>query len=298
MIGALRAIDRWWLAAAPASRLAALRVLVGGFALVYVASRYPYFTSYTRFDPSTFAPVGIVSLLSAPLPAAAVHAITSLCVAAGVAFVLGWRFRWLAPVFAGLLLWTLSYRNSWGMIFHTENLLVCHVLVLAFAPSADALSLDARSRAAPAPDPRHGWPIKLMCLIAVVTYMLAGIAKLRHGGAGWASGDVLRNYVATDNLRKILLGSDHSPLAIPLLASPWAFSGLAVVTLILELGAPLALLGRRIAAVWVAAVIAFHWGVLALMLIAFPYPMSGIGLACFFRPERLAAALGRLRARR
>jgi hypothetical protein len=292
-----RAIDRWWLAPAPAERVAALRLLVGGFALVYVAARLPHLVSYGGFDAAAFRPVGVVAVLGRPLGPIAVHAIAGLCVAAGVAFVLGWRFRVFGPLFAGLLLWTLSYRSSWGMIFHTENLLVLHVMVLAVAPAADALSLDARRAAPAAAAAGHGWPIRLMCVIAVATYVLAGVAKLRYGGLGWAGGEVLRDYVATDNARKLLLGSSGSPLASPVLAYPGLFSGLAVLTLAVELGAPLALLGGRLAAAWAAAAVLFHWGVLALMLIVFPYPMCGIGVACFFRAENAIAVVRRLARR-
>jgi hypothetical protein len=46
-------------------------------------------------------------------------------------------------VYAVLLLCLLCYRNSWSMIYHTDNVLVLHVLVLSLAPVADALALGA-----------------------------------------------------------------------------------------------------------------------------------------------------------
>ena len=54
----------------------------------------------------------------------------------------------MQPIAAALLLWTLSYRNSWGLPFHTENLLVLHVIALALAPAADAWALGAAKRRA------------------------------------------------------------------------------------------------------------------------------------------------------
>src|SRR5690606_22491012 len=129
--------------------------------------------------------------------------------------------------------------------------------------------LDARRRgAAPEPHERYGWPLRLMAAVCVATYFLAGLAKLELGGWGWTSGDVLRNYVATDTLRKVLLGSVTSPLAEPLLSAGWLFGALAVFTFVIELGAPLALLHRRLAHAWVAGALAFHYGVLAMMAIA------------------------------
>ena len=61
--------------------------------------------------------------------------------------------------------------------------------------------------AGPTPDHgRYGWPIKLMCWVVVIAYVLAGVAKLKNGGMSWIWGDELRNHVALDNARKILLG--------------------------------------------------------------------------------------------
>src|SRR5690606_36369106 len=105
----------------------------------------------------------------------------------------------------------------------------------------------------------------------------------------WMWGDELRNHIAIDNAKKIMLGDIYSPLAAPLMRWDWPFRALATVTVILELGAPLALLGRRVAAAWVLLIIGFHFGVLALMMIVFRYQMVGVAFACFFRVERPAA---------
>lgn len=295
MIAAVRdAIDRRWRAPAPAERLAMLRILVGGFAAIYVLGRAPHLFNLARYTAAQLEPVGVVNLIDAPLGVWLHRAIVIATGAASLAFALGYRFRAAGPLFALLLLWTLSYRNSFGMIFHTENLLVIHVAVLALVPAADAWSLDAwAGRAARGDERGYGWPIKLMCLATCVTYLLAGIAKLRYGGDAWTSGDILRHHIAIDAVRKDLLGSTSSPFAKMLIDQAWLFTGLALATMVLELGAPVAMLGRRVAAVWVIAVIGFHYGVLALMTIAFPYPMSGVAFVSFFRVERLGRWLGR-----
>jgi hypothetical protein len=280
-----RRFDAYWYFAAPADRLALLRIAIGSFALAYLVLRFPALTSVTRFSASAFHPVGPVSLLDAPLPAPVVYAQTALAVLLGAGFVLGYRYRFTAPVFACLLLWITSYRSSWGMKFHTENLFTLHVLLLSAAPAADALALG--SRAGPAPvHGRYGWPIRALCLVTVATYVLAGVAKLRMTGLDWAGGEALRVHVAYDNLRKIELGSVHSPIGARLVSVPALFPILAASTLLLELGAPLALLHRRIAGVWVAGAWAFHLGVLALMAIVFPYPLSGVAYLPFFDLEK------------
>jgi hypothetical protein len=301
-IGAI--IDRYWMAPAPAARLGVVRVLVGGFAAVYMSVRLPSWLSYAHFDPVQFRPVGVVAwLCDAPLPPWAVIALAVLAALCAWPFLLGWRFRLFGPLFAVLCLWTLSYRHSFGMVFHTDNLLVWHLLILGVTRSADAWSIDSRRHGAPADHHgwhgRYGWPLRLMCWTVVIAYVLAGVAKLENGGMAWMWGDELRNHIAIDNARKIMLGDIYSPLAAPLMRWDWPFRVLAAMTVILELGAPCALLARRLAAAWVILIIGFHLGVLALMMIAFPYQMLGFAFACFFRVDRPARRLRDwLRARR
>lgn len=283
-------IDHYFMGPVPAARLAALRVLMGGYAMIYIFARLPHFMSYGGFSPNQFAPVGVVELLcDNPLQNWLVIALTLATAAASIPFFLGLYMRFAGPVFALLLLWTLTYSNSWGMVFHTENLLCLHVLILGFTASADAWSVDARRRGQDPPDDhgRYGWPIKLMCWLIVIAYVLAGIAKMQNGGMSWLWGDELRNHVALDNARKVLLGDIYSPLAAPLMHWDTLWKLLATMTIALELGAPIALLGGRVALAWVVMVVGFHLGVLALMMIAFPYQMLGICFACFFASEKL-----------
>lgn len=285
--GRLQAIDAWWRADAPATRLAALRLLVGGFATIYLCARLLHLLSFVDFPARQFEPVGVISLLSAPLPAPVLVALIALSVPLALAFTLGWRFVITGPAFAATLLWVLSYRNSWGMIFHTENLMVAHVLVLGVARSADAWSLDAR-RAPGGPQPHaHGWPIRLLAVVTVATYVLAGLAKLRLSGLTWVDSDLLRNYIAYDNLRKLELGDWYSPVGAALVGQAWLFPPLAAVSLVVELLAPVALLGPRLARLWTFAAWAFHVGVLAVMAIFFPYPLFGFAFAPLYAVERL-----------
>ena len=288
MTALLDRIGRWWYVPAPAARLAALRLLIGGFALGYVLVRAPHLAGYGGLPERQFAPVGVATWLPEPLPSDALQLLVALTAIAGFAFVAGWQFRWSGPLFAVLLLGVTTYRSSWGQVFHTENLLVLHVLVLALSPAADALSLDARrSGFVPEEDGRYGWPVRLMCLLTVLTYFVTGQTKLRNAGLDWLTTDSLRNYIAYDNLRKAELGSAHSLLGAALVRHAWLFTPLAAFTLIVELGAPLAMLGGRLARAWALAAWLFHAGVLAMMAIVFPYPLFGVAFAPFFAVERL-----------
>lgn len=288
----------WCLAPAPAERLGCLRILIGLFALIYVAVRAGNLLSVVRFMPAQFEPVGLAVLLSAPLPAWLVQLSVALTLAAGLCFTLGLLFEVTGVLFGLLLLWVTTYRSSWGMVFHTENLLTLHVLLLALAPAADALSLDARRRsaAAPAIGASYGWAIRTLSLVTVIAYVLAGVAKLKLAGGPWLGGELLRTQIAYDNLRKIELGTSVSPLGPWLVRHQAVFAPLAVLTMLVELGAPLSLVHRRIAWVWVLAAWGFHVGVLLLMSIGFVYQLTGIAYLPFFPIERALAWVKRRRS--
>ena len=293
--------DKRFMEAAPAHRLATLRILVGTFATVFLVVRSGYLFDISRLPPARFEPVGLLGWLGEPLPVWLVEAGLAFAVGCGILFTLGWWYRITGPLFAvGFLLLT-TYDNSWQHVAHTENLAALHLLVLGFAPAADALSVDER-RAARVPaeaHARYGWPVRLVSLITVATYVIAGIAKQRNGGLHWITGDVLRNQVANDNLRKIVLGDTYSPIGARMVAHAWLFPPMALGTMIVELGAPLALIRGRIRTVMVSAMWLFHVAILGVMAILFIYPLTVIAYASLLRPERLAdAVVAKVRARR
>jgi hypothetical protein len=267
-----------------------LRIAVGIFGLFYVLLRAPNLLSATQFHAGEFHPVGVARLLSGPLPAALVYLSVALTVATGTLFVLGFRFKVAGPLFAALLLWAMTYRSSFGMIFHTDNLMVLHVMLLALSPAAAALSLDARRNPPlnPAEErPEYGWAIRAMAVVTACTYVVAAVAKLKLAGADWFGGELLRAQIAFDNLRKIELGSSFSPLGVWLVKHPSVFAPLAVATLVVELGAPLALAHRRAAPLWSLAAWAFHVGVGLMMNIGFPYQLAFVAFMPLYRVERL-----------
>lgn len=284
-----RRIGAAWMPAWPAARLGTLRAAIGVFAVVWIAVRWPAFAA--PGPTFAFAPVGAAAWLATPLPEQTLHAVLAATLLCGVGFAAGFRFALSGPVFAGLLLFVTSYRSSFGMVFHTENLLVLHVAVLALSPAAEAVSFDARRRPAPPrEDGRHGWPVRCLALATVLGYVMAGVAKLQADAGGWLSGEALRQQIAWDNLRKLELGGVHSALGVALVRHPAALPALAWTTLALELGAPLALLGGIAARLWVAGVWLFHVGVLALMAVFFPYPLLGLAFLPFFPVDRLLPA--------
>ena len=284
----MRRLAEWWFGSAPAERLAALRILIGGYALAYVVVRLPELAGVARYGSKHFAPVGITRVLDAPLPASAALVIAIVTAVLLVAFVLGFAFRITGPLAALALLWTLTYRNAWGMVFHTENLLVLHMIALAVSPADHAWAIGKPRAPAAA---GYGWAIKLLAALTVATYVLAGIAKLRIAGLDCLDGELLRNQIAVDNLRKALLGDPIAPLAHLVLDHPAQLVVFSVMTLVIELGAPVALVGRRLGYLWALGAWGFHVGVVLMMNIWFPYPLVGVAFLPLLPAERIAGAV-------
>ena len=287
----MNTVDRWLLEPAPARRLGVLRILVAGYATVFLVARWPSYWSSTNLPARRVEGVGVLWWLDDRLCPGAVQVVLVVTVLVGIMATIGWRFRFTGPAFAILFLGIATYRLSFGHVIHTEHLPALHLLVVGFTRASDAVSLDARRQSAswlggPNEHERYGWPIKIMVLITVVAYMLAGWAKVRHGGLDWMVGDVLRNQVAFDNLRKILLGSTHSPIGARLVAHDWVFPPFAVITVAVEILAFVVLFGRSGAnRVWAVVAWGFHVGILATMAINFPYQVSFIAYAPLFRVE-------------
>lgn len=278
-------LEEAWLAPGPPERLALVRILVGLFGLVYLLVRIPDFTRLARMPARDLAPVGPLFFLEAPVPGVVVYVLLGAGILSGLAFVRGYRFSVSGPLFALTLLLLTSYRSSFGMIFHTENLLVIHTLILGLVPAAGRVLSPGRPLQGVAAS-SFGWPLRVMCLATTLTYLLAGIAKLDRLGPEWAQGEVLMGHVAYDAIRKLSVGGGYSPFGAWLLGFPWIFAPLASVSLVVELLAPIALTHRRVGYIWCAAAWFFHFGVWAMMWIGFPYPITGIGFASFFPVER------------
>ena len=213
---------------------------------------------------------------------------------------LGRSLRVTGPVFAATFLVVASYRSSWGQIFHTDDLVAIHLVILALVPSAArwAWMRPTRSWGGASPHERFGWPLRLMSIITVATYVLAGVAKLRTSGLDWVTGTVLRDQIAQDNLLKELFGAPSSPVAAPLLQHSWLFPPMAVFAVLVELGAPVALLGGRWRNAWAGSAWVFHLGILVMMTTFFPYPLSGVAFASMFAVEGLPRYVARMWRRR
>lgn len=285
----------FWFEPAPATRLAVLRICVGAFIVWWLTPEHDDFIRVARStDPRLFAPVGVVFHGIVPMDLFTLLLNATMILA--VLFTLGLWHRVTGPLFAGLFLWLMCYRQSWSMIYHSDNLVVLHAIILGVSRSADVLSLDALFRDLRHPDRaktervgwEYNWPVKLMCSLVVSAYFLAAVAKLSAPlGLQWATGQNLRWQMAVDGIRKELLGFAPNPLSYALYDKVPLFALLAAGSLCLEFFAPMAVFHRRLGMIWSANAFLMHWGILGVMHITFHYQLTGVMFLGFFPVERV-----------
>jgi hypothetical protein len=107
--------------------------------------------------------------------------------------------------------------NAWGYMAHASALPAIVLFIVAFAPGATALSLDAlllrllaRRKARPPPSwapelmpcsPKSVWPVRTLLVLLCLLYFSAGVSKLRYSGWDWADGETLAFYLAGGSKR-------------------------------------------------------------------------------------------------
>ena len=285
-------------------RLAVLRILVFSYAAVWTTVRAPHLLDTVDLASRRFAGIGPLWWLNEPAPDLVVVTAVALTPIACGAAALGWRYRWSSLAGVAGFLFLATHRNSWGQIFHTENLVVLHLGVLALFPAACAFwSLEKVPEVTNTSEREElaGSIVKALAVLTVGTYFLAGVAKLRISGFGWIDGDVLRHQIAFDNARKELLGDRTAPFGALMLRNSWTLAPAAIAAIVVELAAPLALVGRRAAWLWSGLAMVFHLVILAVMAIVFPYHLIGIALAPLLPVERIGTTVvawhGRFRRR-
>jgi hypothetical protein len=300
----------YWFTPMPATRLAIVRILIAGFALWTLWSRQNSYQRIAESSVDLFRPVGLIRFLDHALDPG-LHSVMYLgtmvlCACA----TLGVLHRFLGPLFGLTLLFMLSYRNSWGMIFHNQNLLVLDALILGFSASAHRFSIDAwlvrrwpglrstlgvpkegveePSAGGQVAHWRYGWPIRLLCWATALAYFLAGVAKIdANAGLSWVSGENLRDQVAYNALAYEMIGEGAGDLSWQLYNATFLFTILAMSSLIFEVFAPLVLFHRRAGALWAVLTWSMHWGIRIVMGIHFPFQLYGVAFAPFFDLEGL-----------
>lgn len=184
----------------------------------------------------------------------AVQVVGGLAAAAAVG-----SFRWAMPAMtrsafaaAWLALLVLAgLRTSTGKLLHNDVLLLIATIPLLFA-DAPMPEDDARHGR------RYGWPLGVGLAAVCIAYFAAGVAKLRHSGLVWVTGDNMR-YVMLVAARS---GRPEFPEIARAIGRSATLSHLAAaVVLGLELAFPAAYFVRRARPYFAAAAVAFHVGI-------------------------------------
>lgn len=246
-----------------------------------------------------------------PLTAEQCHVFSGVMTALGVCVLVG-LFTRVSLFFFGLgLLYLGAGESSWGWVNHGNALLDLVIFSMAWIPGVTAWSMDRlflwgwrRARSGPAESllaalkgpPVPPWGMKLILLLVILVFFSAGLSKLRYSGLKWADGETLSFYLkgrsvaswhqfaGSENvpaeaawrdgfgLESHLYGSASSPRARRLAQNPFVMRTLSALTLLLELGMPLALLGGWFRTVFLLGNVVFLLSVESMMNIYFrPY---------------------------
>ncbi|MFL6205603.1 MAG: hypothetical protein ACJ739_09645 [Acidimicrobiales bacterium] len=142
---------------------------------------------------------------------------------------------------------------SRGKVQHNDLPLLLVAGVLAAAP-VGIRWVDERRGAA------WGWPVRTSIAVVTGIYFLTGFQKLVSSGPAW---------VLSDNLRNVMYAAphtDHPPtdvVSLFIADRPLVAHGVALLTMVVELGAVVALVWPRARLPYVLAVAAMHAGVYA-----------------------------------
>jgi hypothetical protein len=158
---------------------------------------------------------------------------------------LGLFTRWSTKVSLILGIYLLGLPQNYSKISHLVGLLVLTMVVLAFSRCGDALSIDRWLRRSAGDNSRpaageYTWPIRLVWLLHSIAFFAAGWAKLV--GEGWIFSDNLRYQFI---LHHYLDDRTLLPIGLYIAQSGALCMILALLTVGIELAAPLALFSRR-----------------------------------------------------
>jgi len=258
---------RWWLHGLPPLD-GRLRLGVYGALLLLALSMWKSplrgVALYAGTDPALFRPHGAIEALGFPwISAGVLIALAALTGVSWLCAAIGLGGRWSAIITAAGA--TTLHGYCWGTsaFNHNYTLPIYVLAALCFAAPDPEWSCDAWIRRS------LGWSersrtglgatgfARMLALVFVVTfYFCAGIAKLQTSGLAWADGHTIAWWSEED--------VHERPAAALLQEQKWLCAPLATLTLIFEVGAPLALFAR-LRPIFVMGWIAMHAGILLIM---------------------------------
>ncbi len=267
----MRAWNRFWFADAPATNLAAARIIIGSHALWILLSRdLPGISALPAdFWSGVSAAARWRYLLfpgQAPIEQLLYWA-AAMCLAGVIA---GFLPR-VTCVMSALLLYHLAPLEA---IIWTSNayergleISVIALVVLGVAPCADTWSVRRSPIESPVSPADYRWPLVAIQLVIAQIYLFSGYAKLYRVGPEWISSENMARWL------QVFTQQDQ----VAVFQGPGAWLAqnaavtltIAVAAIALDFGFIAALFWRKSRAWLVAAAMAFHLGILICMNIAF-----------------------------
>jgi hypothetical protein len=221
----------WWFTPAPVGRITALRVVVYGYIPIDLLLTGGWVRSHTAVSQAMYGPLRISRLLHLPVPAdgtviALEVALALTAVATIVASVRGNATAALGATVAVLYVLWMLVAMSYGKVDHDR---FAFLVALAVLPTVRGAAVRDRTSSAAA-----GWALRSIQVAVVLTYFLAGWAKIRFGGWNWPTGATL----------ELALLRRNTPLSTWLIDRPELLVPMQFAMIAVELASPLVLLAR------------------------------------------------------
>ncbi len=149
------------------------------------------FAAWGEVDPVFWMPIGAFEFLGIRrLDPAALGVLSAVWKASLGLCCVGLFTRPAAWVAAGLGFYLVGIPHSLGDLSHGDAAAVLLLIVMAFARSGDAWSVDAalrrrRGGASSAPSGEYRWPVRLAWVVLAHVFFAAGWAKAMNGGLPW-----------------------------------------------------------------------------------------------------------------
>lgn len=270
----------WWFPPVARSRVAWLRSILYGFIWLDVLLMRPWVRDHGDVPGVLYQPLRLGDWLHLPTPTPTITTVVmySLLAATAVA-AFGVLPRLLGVVVFGLYLEWMVIAFSYGKVDHDR---FGFLVALAVLPTVGLAWHRDRT-----PDERAGWAVRCIQVAAVLTYLLAVVAKHRYGNGVFTWMD------STTLVRAVVRRGTF--LADPLLDHPWTLHATQYLLVAMELASPLLLVRGRIGRVTLAAFVGFHAVTFACLTIAFwPHLVT---LLAFLPLEQIPDRWDRLRAR-
>ena len=236
---------RFWFPAVPIARLAVFRILLCLYVVQDLLFESRFLLRYGSVASEFYDPILIIRTLGLPrLGETGAHAVYAVLLVACLLAMVGLATRVSLLVAAPLHLYWFANYHSYQWIYHARVATTMALLVLAFAPSGRAYSLDSwlvrrwRSRRCVGEQSElAGWAVQALTVFLALAYGFAGYTKLRVTGTDWWTGGAFES-----GLLRI-----GRPFAQELVVEHrWLIHGLALSIIVFELCAPLLLIRTRI----------------------------------------------------